>query len=113
MGTLYFVLKNTVLTFVLVSFLQVKIGSKSLETYLMGFVRGTLAPQFLGQKPIEMNGSLNFSKDQIESIKSKLKESDFYKDAKTSVKEAIIEEVQGLYSKQNKDDEDGKNSDSK
>jgi len=102
MGTLYFVLKNTVLTFVIVSFMQINIGSKTVETYIMNFVRSTLAPQFLGREPIEIDGRLQFSKDQIESIKSKLKKSDFYKDAKSSAKKAILEEVQGLYSNEEK-----------
>jgi|GEM_PF-3629198 len=44
MTSLYFILKNTVLTFVLVSLLQIQLGSKTLETYLMSFIRNSFAP---------------------------------------------------------------------
>jgi hypothetical protein len=97
MGTAYFILKNTVLTFVIVSLLQIEVGSKTLETYLMRFVRSSLAPKFLGQEPIEIDGSMNFSKEQLNSIKDKIRQSEFYKEAKSSVRETMIEEIQSIY----------------
>ena len=101
MGTAYFVLKNTVLTLVIVSFLQIKLGSKTLETYLMGFVRETLAPKFLGHEPIEIDGSMRFNKNQVESIKQRFRKSEFYKEAKEGVKETLMEEIQSLYNDEN------------
>jgi len=106
MGTAYFVLKNTVLTLVIVSFLQIKLGSKTLETYLMGFVRESLAPKFLGHEPIEIDGTMNFSKNQVESIKQKFRKSEFYKEAKEGVKETLMEEIQSLYNKEDLSEEE-------
>ena len=96
MGSLYFILKNTVITFMIVSFLQIKVGSKTLETRLMSLVRESLAPKFLGHEPFEMDG-MQFSKDQIKDIKSKVKESDFYKEATSGMREAIMEEMQTMF----------------
>lgn len=97
MGTAYFVLKNTVLTFMIVSFLQIEVGSKTLETRLMGFVRKSLAPKFLGREPIEIDKSMDFTQNQVESIKGRIKNSEFYKDAKSGMREAIMEEIQSLF----------------
>ena len=97
MTSLYFILKNTVLTFVLVSLLQIQLGSKTLETYLMSFIRNSFAPTFLGQTKNPQSEKEVLSPKQLKDLKSKIKESSFYKDAKSSVKKTIMKEVQSLY----------------
>ena len=108
MGTAYFVLKNTALTFMIVSFLQLEVDSKSLEIHLMDVVRKNLAPKFLGHEPISIDSNKNFTQDQIESIKIKIKDSEFYKEAKSSMRETIMREVQSFF-KENKNDNEASN----
>ena len=104
MSSLYFILKNTVLTFVLVSLLQIQLGSKTLETYLMSFIRNNFAPTFLGQSKNPESQKEVLSPKQIKDLKAKIKKSDFYKDAKSSVKKTIMKEVQSLYLEESSDE---------
>ena len=98
----YFILKNVVITFVIVNLLQMRVDSKPIETHLMGFVRKTLAPQFLGKESLEIDESLKFTQNQIDSIKEKIRDSGFYKKAQSNMKKTILEEIQSLFKEKQK-----------
>lgn len=108
MGTFYFVLKSTVITFVLVSLLQIKLGSQTLEFRLMNLIRTDLAPMFLDKDKLQINrNSVEFSKEQLHSIKEKIKNSDALKNAKDGAKDMLLEEIQSLFqNEKNKDSQE-------
>ena len=101
MSTLYFVLKNTAITFVLVSLLQIKIGSQTMEYRLMNLIRSDLAPMFLDKEKVELNGnSIEFSREQLDSIKERIKNSEALKNAKAGAKEMLLDEIQNIFNKE-------------
>ena len=106
MSTLYFVLKNTAITFVLVSLLQIKIGSQTVEFRLMSLVRSELAPMFLDKEKLELNGKpVRFTKEQLSSIKEKIKNSEALKNAKAGAKDMLLDEIQNIFNDKEKEEE--------
>lgn len=106
MGTLYFVLKNTAITFILVSLLQIKIGSKTMESRLMNLIRSDFAPMFLDNNRLELNGrSVKFSKEQLDSLKEKIKNSEALKNARAGAKDMLLDEIQKIFNEEEKESE--------
>lgn len=97
MGTLYFVVKNTIVTIVVVTLMQVSLLGKTIEDRVMNFVRGNFAVKFLGTEHISLNeNSLELSPKQITEIRKRFGESAFMKMIKTQATEMMKEELKSL-----------------
>ena len=105
MGSIYFFLKNMVITFVVVSILQINIGSKTMEQRLMSLVRKDLAPMFLDKDKLLVDGDpVQLTRKQMESLKKEIKNSETYKKAKAGAKEVLLDEIQDIF-KSSKDED--------
>jgi len=106
-GNLYFVVKSTVITFVIVCLLQIQFQNRSLETRLMSFVRTTLAPQVLGSNDKKINHSdFTINPKEMNALKKRIFESDAFKGVGKSAKAVFIKEMEKVMnSKDEKSDE--------
>ncbi len=94
MGSLYFIFKNTVITIVIVCFLQLKFKEKTLENRLMSFLRLTATPKFLGTKsPYTTSQYLKITPQDLKEIRKKIYDSSILKNIKNSVKELFLNEM--------------------
>lgn len=94
MGSLYFVLKNSIITIIIVCLLQIQISSKSLEERLMTFVRHTIAPKFLGTETTYItNESLQLSPKDLGNIRKKIYNSSAFKGLQKNAKDVFLKEM--------------------
>jgi hypothetical protein len=94
MSSLYFVVKNSILTFVIVCLLQVKFGSKTIENRLMNWIRKDLAPTFLGTETVyESTPKIELSPETISKLRKKVYQSSVFKNIKNSAKEIFLNEI--------------------
>ncbi len=111
MGSLYFIIKNTVLTVIIVCFMQIQFGGKSIEHRLMGFVRKTVAPKFLGTETTYIKEkSLAIDHKDLQKIRNnkvfdgvKTKAKDlFFKEMNEVIKESQKEKLKELEKSESK-----------
>lgn len=94
MGTIYFILKNSIITIVIVCLLQIQFGDKTLEDRLMTFVRTTVAPSFLGTETTYIKEkSLHVSPTDLGEIRKKIYDSPLFKGVKSGAKEVFLKEM--------------------
>ncbi len=99
MGTLYFVIKNSIVTLSIVTLMQISVLGKTIEDRIMNFVRGNFAVRFLGTEHMTLNEeSLELSPEQIKEIRSRFGESAFMKMVKSQAKELLKEELKNMSS---------------
>lgn len=112
-GSLYFVVKSSVITFLIVCLLQIQFHNKTLEDRLMKFVRKTLAPQVLGKESVNLNHrKYRLEPKEMAELKKRIFESDALKGVKKSAKAIFFKEMTDVMEKskntneENEDEED-------
>ena len=104
MGTLYFIAKSSILTFVIVCLLQVEFQSKSLEDRLMGYIRQQLAPKVLGVDTTYINPKdYRITPEEISEIRQKIYESESLKGIQTKARELLLKEMAEIFKKPSDD----------
>ncbi len=94
MGNIYFILKNSIITIIVVCLLQIKIGANTLEDRLMSFVRLTVAPKFLGRETAYItNESLQLTPQDLGKLRQKIYSSPIFEGAKKNAKELFLKEM--------------------
>jgi len=104
-GSLYFVVKSSVLTVVIVCLLQIQFRDQTLEDRLMDFVRTSLAPQMLGQEQARIDQSTyKMSPKDMAALKKKVFESEALKDVRSNVKSLFLKEMNTVMDGEEKED---------
>lgn len=94
MGTIYFILKNSIITIVIVCLLQLKFGDKTIEDRVMGFVRLTVAPKFLDTETTYITKkSMKLNASDLNGIRKKIYNNPVFKEVKNSAKELFLKEM--------------------
>lgn len=100
MGTLYFVLKSSVVSFFIVCLLQIKIGSSTFEDRLMSFARKTLAPQVLNVETDYIKpGKYKIDAKDLKKVKDRIYKSKVLKDVRKKTKDLFLKEMADVFSK--------------
>lgn len=111
-GTLYFVIKSTVVTFLIVCLLQIQFRDRTIEDRLMSFVRDSLAPQVLGDESIAIDHKkYRMSPKDIKSLRKKVFESNALKGVKKSAKSLFFEEMTEVMKTPDKKENENKSDD--
>ncbi|MGH1468890.1 MAG: hypothetical protein ACRBBP_08445 [Bdellovibrionales bacterium] len=94
MGNIYFILKNSIITIIIVCLLQIKLGASTLEDKLMTFVRQTVAPKFLGKETAYITSeSLQLTPQDLGKIRSKIYNNPMFDGVKKNAKELFLKEM--------------------
>lgn len=104
-GTVYFILKSSVLTFFIVCFLQIKIGSHTFEDRIMNSVRNTFAPQILNvQTDYIKSGRYKIGPKELKKVKERIYKSEMLKDVRKKTKDLFLKEMTEVFSKSENND---------
>lgn len=101
MGTLYFIIKNSIVTLALVSLMQIQFGGRSLESRLMNYIRHDLAPNFLGAREDTYikSSELKLHPEDLVALRKKIYESPYLSGVKDSAKEIFMKEISDIMKK--------------
>lgn len=108
MGSLYFIAKNTIFSLILVCLLQIKVFNKSLENYLMDFVRQSLATKFLNvdSTTYKKSNEIRITQKDLKEIRKKIFESPFLVEVKDQAKELFYDELKKNFESKDEDKKD-------
>lgn len=94
MGSLYFIIKNAVVTVVVVCLLQIQIGGKTLEDRLMGFVQGSVAPKFLGtETTYNKKNPVKMTPKDLGEIRKRIYNNKLFDGVKKGAKDLFLKEM--------------------
>ena len=94
MGTLYFIIKNSIVTVIIVCLLQIQIAGKTFEERLMGFVQKTVAPKFLGTETTYVHeNKLKMSPKDLSGIREKIYNNKMFDGVKKGAKDLFLKEM--------------------
>ncbi len=94
MGSLYFILKNSIITILIVCLLQIQFSNLSLEDRLMTFVRNNVAPNFLGAETTYINKkSIHMTPADLGEIRKKIYNSSIFSGLKKNAQDVLLKEM--------------------